>query len=60
LAFCISGYALAFGEGSPFIGLNNFLAIDLSFRHYGMLFFQASDIFIKLQKFRSTYQKNVL
>ena len=34
------GYAFAFGEGNPYIGLTHFAGQGLTFGNYGMVFFQ--------------------
>ena len=42
ISFWLIGFGIAFGEGSPYIGLTNFAGYGLSFRNYAMLFFQVS------------------
>lgn len=42
MAFWLCGFAFAFGEGNPFIGLDHFLAITLPKEEYSFLFFQGT------------------
>ena len=50
------GYAFAFGEGNPFIGLTHFAAQGLTFGNYGMVFFQ---VMVLLLYFDETQNINV-
>lgn len=40
IAFWLTGYALAFGSGSPIIGLEYFVAIDMPLSEYAFFIFQ--------------------
>ena len=40
MAFWICGYAFAFGEGSPVIGLNKFVTIGMPRGEFSFVFFQ--------------------
>ena len=42
MAFWLVGVAFAFGDGSPYIGLDKFAAVNLSTKDYSKLFFQVS------------------
>ena len=44
ISFWLIGFGIAFGEGSPYIGLTNFAGYGLGFRNHAMLFFQVSTI----------------
>ena len=42
LAFWACGFALAFGQGSPVIGLSHFFALGLPASQYSFMFFQST------------------
>ena len=52
ISFWLIGFGIAFGEGSPYIGLTNFAGYGLSFRNHAMLFFQVST-YTKCRKLRN-------
>ena len=58
LSYILVGYALAFGEGSSFIGWNGFLLIGIPFSDYSYVFFQVRCIILLfLTLFRYIYNK---